>query len=174
MSIESMTAIAVARDLRNPTKSDAGVVTSESVSADEKPDLVQMLAKTLPVGLVTAYTAFIAAVTQLIAEPTSEEPNPEQYLWLRWAGFAILVITAAVLTFLSYRQKKEATGSRAFPVLEVTAVTVAAAAYGLGIPESPLLAALDDKTLGLGVLTLIAFAGVAVNLTISSALTKKA
>lgn len=173
MSIQSMTALAVARNLREPTKADAGVATKEAENADTSPTLSEILAKTLPVGLVTAYTAFIAVVTEVVAKPTTEEPNPEQFLWLRWLGFAILTVTAAFLTYGSYKSKTAGTTVR-FPLVEVAAVTVAAAAWGLGIPESPLLASINDEATGLLLLALIAFAGVAVNLVLANAMKKEA
>ena len=165
MSISSITSLAVARNLRQPDKADAGVAPAGTDAAGENPSLPEILAKTVPVGLVSAYTAFIAVVTQVVL-PTKADPSPDPQLWLRWLALAILVLTAAFLTYGSYRSKA-GEGAR-FPLVEVSAVTVAAAAWGIGIPESPLLATLDNKTQGLLVLALIAFAGVAINLVLSN------
>ena len=168
MSISSITTLAVARNLRKPTKSDVGVVTAESNTAKEDPSSTDLLAKTVPVGLVSAYTAFIAVVTQVVAAPTPAHPNPTQYLLMRWLAFAILVLSSAVLTLISYRGKAEKNARP--PTLEVGAVTVAAAAWGLAIPESPILVAIADKQAGLLALAFIAFCGVAVNLALSNLL----
>lgn len=168
MSIDSMTTLGVARNLRNPTKSDIAAVTEESNEATQSPSLQEILAKTVPVGLVTGYTAFIAVVTQVVDAPTKKVPAPEEYLWVRWAALAILVVTAAVLTHQSY-SRKAGKGARS-PVAEVAAVTVAAAAWGLGVPESPLLAAIEDKNLGLLVIALIGLTGVAGNLMLAGKL----
>ena len=165
MSIQSITALAVARNLRRPTKNDAGVVTKDSQAADTAPTLPEILVKTVPVGLVSAYTAFIAVIAELVAEPTAEKPHPEQYLPYRWLGLATLVAFSAGLTYRAYG-KKAGDGAR-FPLEEVAAVTVASAAWGLCIPESPLLAQLD-KTEGAIVLALIGFVGVGVTLLLSS------
>ncbi len=176
MSISSMTGLALARNLREPTKADVGVVVVESDDADKAPTLTDILAKTVPVGLVTAYTAFIAVVTEVVAAPTAEDPNPDQYLWVRWLAFVILVATAGFLSYGMYlaKSKKLKSGVKRTPVLEISAVVIAAVAWGLGIPESPLLAGIDGKEQGLMVLALISFAGVAANLVISTYLKKPA
>lgn len=166
MAISSITTLAVARNLRKPTRSDAGAVTAESDNAAKDPSSTDLLAKTVPVGLVSAYTAFIAVVTQVVAAPTRDNPNPTQYLWVRWLAFGILVLSAAFLTWSSYRGKAEKDARR--PTVEVAAVTVAAAAWGLAIPESPILATIANKQAGLLVLAFIAFAGVAINLVLSN------
>jgi hypothetical protein len=172
MSIPSITALAVARNLRAPTKSDAGVVTDEAANANEKPSLTEILAKTVPIGLVTAYTAFIAVVAEVVSDPTAQDPEPQQYLWIRWLAFGILVSAAAIITFGSYRNKA-GSGAR-LPLLEIAAVTVSAAAWGLAIPESPVLAAATGEQLGLLLLALIAFLGVAINLVLSNFMKSKA
>jgi hypothetical protein len=157
--------LAVARNLRVPSRSDAGVVTRESVKADEAPTLPEILAKTVPVGLVSAYTAFIAVVTELVAEPTSEQPDPDQHLLYRWIAFVALVAFAAGLTYFAY-DKKAGDGAR-FPLVEIASVTIAATAWGLAVPESPLLAAVD-KTQGAILVALIGFIGVGTNLVLSA------
>jgi hypothetical protein len=160
MSIPSLTSFAVARNLRTPSKADAGVRTVEATDGAAPPTLTDILAKTVPVGLVSAYSAFIAVVTEVVAKPTAAKPNPDQYLTYRWLAFSALVVLAAVLTFVSYRQKAGA-GAR-FPTVELAAVVVASASWGLGIPESPLLADVGRDG-GLILLALIAFVGVGVN-----------
>jgi hypothetical protein len=167
MSISSITSFAVARNLRAPTKADAGVATTEAAAAGDPPSLPEILAKTLPVGLVSAYTAFIAVVAEVVAEPTPAKPDPEQYLSYRWGALAVLVLLAATLTLITYRRKAGA-GAR-FPALELSAVTVAAGAWGLGVPESPLLAA-ADKQEGLILIALIGFVGVGINAILSALL----
>jgi len=156
-----MTTLAVARDMREPTKADVGIVTEESNSANERPSLPDLLAKSVPVGLITAYTAFIAAVAELTA-PDDSGALPNQLWWLRWMGFGVLVVGSALLTYASYRQKAGAERPR-FPLLEIAAVTVAAAAWGLAIPSSPLLVMIEDAATGAGVVALVAFAGVVTN-----------
>lgn len=164
MSIPSLTALAVARNLRAPTKADAGVATVEAAAAEKPPTLPEILAKTVPVGLVSAYTAFVAVVAEVVAEPTPANPTPEQFLTLRWLALALLVVLAAVLTLVNYR-KKAGVEAR-FPALELAAVTVASAAWGLGVPESPLLATVD-RSEGLILIALIGFVGVGLNAVLS-------
>lgn len=172
MSIHAMTTLAVARNRRQPGKRDIAERTSDSAKADEQPSLPAILAKTIPTGLVTAYTAFIAVVSEVVKKPTAEMPNPDKLLDLRWAGFAVLVVAAAIVTFLSYAGKAEK-GSRP-PLLETAAVLVAAAGWGLALPESPLLATIDDTARGTITIALIGLAAVAVNSVLSAMLKKPA
>lgn len=165
MSIPSMTSLAVARNLGVPTKSDAGVLNKDAEGAGEPPTLTQVLAKTVPVGLVTAYTAFIAVVSELVPEPSAEDPAPDQLLLIRWIALLAMVIFAAALTIINYKGKAGANAR--FPLLETSAVTVAAAAWGLGIPESPLLASVSENQ-GAILLALVAFLGVGINLVLSA------
>ncbi len=160
MSISSMSELAATRNLRAPTRADVGSAAHNTEAGVQPAGLTDLLAKTLPVGLITGYTAFIAVVAELTA-PTRLEPMPDQLLWLRWSGFALLVLAASTLTYQSYRNKV-GTGQR-FPLLEVSAVSVAAGSWGLAIPSSPLLTSIADQRTAVGALALIAFVGVVVN-----------
>jgi hypothetical protein len=168
MSIGSITALAVARNTRRPTKSDAGEVTEESVESEAPPSLMALLIKQVPVSMVAGYTALTAGLVELVGKATRENPQPDQLLPYRWAGFAILVLFSMALTYLTYRAKADEGARR--PVAEVLGVGVAAAGWGLGIPESPLLAQLSGPQ-GAAMVLLIGFAAVAANLVIASRLT---
>ncbi|MCU1689546.1 MAG: hypothetical protein JWN61_1186 [Pseudonocardiales bacterium] len=165
MSIASMTSLAVVRNAHAPTKADAGVAPAGSLKGQQPPSLTDLLAKTIPVGLVTAYGAFIAAISQLVSEPTAADPSPDQILWARWIAFAALVAVAGALAYLSYRS--QAPKPARAPIVEVSAVVVSAIGWGLGLPESPILAAMSSKTTGLTVLALVAFLAVAINLVLA-------
>lgn len=171
MSIRTMAVYGAARNLRKPTKSDAGLATSEASDAGESPTLTDLLAKSVPVGLVTGYTAFIAVVSEWVEKPTAAEPNPNRFLPPRWIALVVLVAAAAALTWVSYYRRA---GRRARPpYLEMAAVTVAAGGWGLAVPESPFLAQIQPPA-GAIYAALIAFAGVAINLVIAAALKKQA
>jgi len=238
MSIKSMAGLAVARDLRVPTRADVGLepadlafappgdVTAAGGTTTPAPATtgsttpapattgstspapattgstspapattgattpapattgataltsLEILAKTVPVGLLGAYTAFIATVTVLTkAEPG--QPAPDPMIVLRWGGFALLVVFAAVLTYAAYRSASTAPASSTartprVNLLEIGAVTVTTVAWGLGTPESPLLASIPDKLWGAGIVALIVLAGVGVNLVFAAMLKTKA
>lgn len=167
-----MAAYGAARNLRAPTKNDAGLATEEAQDATQPPSLTSLLAKSVPVGLVSAYTAFVAIVSEAVAKPTRRAPNPNQFLAPRWIAFGILVVTAAALTWNAYHQR---TGKNARPPYpEVAAVTVAATAWGLALPDSPFLAGFQDPPSGAIYAGLIALAGVAINLILAGVLKKPA
>ncbi|TDD56901.1 hypothetical protein E1263_24995 [Kribbella antibiotica] len=161
MTIGSVTTLGVARNLRAPTKADAAEKPAGTAGADEKPTLLQLVAKQVPIGLVAAYTGLTSGLIQLIDEPTPENPDPDQYFLYRWLGFAALVLLAAFLTYASYSRKAGAGARR--PVAEVLGVSIAAAAWGLMIPESPLFAVIDGKG-GAALVLVVGFVGVGLNL----------
>lgn len=165
MSINTMTTLAVARNRRQPTKADAGERTPDSTAATDSPSIPALLVKTVPTGLVTAYTAFVAVVSEASAKETD-------LIDLRWIAFVALVLAAIGVTIGSYKGKADA-DSR-FPGLEVAAVTVAAAGWGLAMPESPLLAAIEDGTRGLVTIALVGFIALGVNSVLATLLKKQA
>lgn len=172
MAIDSMVSLAVARNERRPGRIDTGPVLAEETGADAQPTLPDLLAKSVPVGLVTAYAAFVSVVSEAVSPPTADRPRPDAYLGLRWTAFAALVLFSAGLTFAKYRRRA---GSRARPpLLEVAAVTVAAAGWGLCLPESPLLEAFDDESQSLIALALIGFLAVGANLLLGALMRRKA
>ena len=176
VSITSLTTLEVARQTRSPKKSDIGKAVSDAGAnagnANDKPSLTETLATTVPTGLVAAYTTYIATIVANIDEATPEKPSPDLFLPWRWGGFIALVLAAALITIGNYRSKRTA-NMPAIPWLSATAATVAAAGWGLGLPESPLIAALEGDMVWL---VPLAVAGLAVvmNLILSSFLREQA
>jgi hypothetical protein len=174
-----MTTIAVTRNSRKPLRADTGAAVTamtEKEKAEQEAEgggnakLTDILVETVPTGLVTAYTAFIAIVSQIVADPTPEVPKPEQFLGLRWIGFVALVLLALFITYGSY-VKKAGTGAR-IPVPELLSVGVAAAGWGLALPESPLVVWMDG-TAGLIATALVAFIAVGINLGLANFMMKE-
>lgn len=176
MSITSLTTLEVTRQERRPKKSDIGKavgdVGANAERADEQPSLTETLATTVPTGLVAAYTAYIATIVANIDEPTADKPTPDQFLPWRWGGFIVLVLAAALITVGNYRTKRTGT-MPAIPWLSAAAATVAAVGWGLGLPESPLIAAAEGDSVWLLPLAVAGLA-VAINLILSSFLKKQA
>jgi hypothetical protein len=177
MSIAAMTTLAVARrggehaPPRAPRKRDVGERTGESAHADETASTTKIMTSSLPTGLVTIYTSFIAVVSKSVANPTHKHPHPHQHGLLRWIGFVVMVVLAITMTIQSYRKKSR---RKDIPLLEVTAVAVVAAAWGLGLPDSPLLVMIHHKTTGILTSALIALIGGGVSLLIANNLKKPA
>jgi len=166
MSIGTLTTIAVTRNVRPPTRADTGAAaTANEPAGGGNAKLTDILVETVPTGLVTAYTAFITIVSQLVDDPTPQMPDPDKYAGWRWAGFAVLVVVAIGLTLMSYNKKKAQAEKRG-PWLEVAAVAVATIGWGLAVPESPLLVDLDNKN-GLLATAFIAFVAVVVNVALA-------
>lgn len=171
MTIGTLTSLGVARNLRAPNKSDSGEALDEDETKTEKASLPQILVKQVPTGLVAAYTALTATIVQLIDEPTSAVPQPDLLLSFRWAAFVILVIFSMGLTFASYRAKV-GPGAR-WPIAEVLGVSIAAAVWGLLIPESPMLA-MNPGDRGVALIAVIGFVGIGLNLLTAQRLLTKA
>jgi hypothetical protein len=170
MSIRSLTTLEAARYVHRPKKSDTAEalpgVGKNADKANDKPSLPETLAKTLPAGLVTAYTAYTAAIVANIKPKTIRNPNPDEFLPWRWGGFVVLVIAASVLTIGSWYSKRSEP-MPPLPWFSVTAITVAAAGWGLGVPESPLIGSLHGDNVWLVPLVVAALALV-INLVLSS------
>ena len=167
MSIRTLTTVGVARNRRQPTKSDSGEVLEDQQANTEAASLPQLLVKQVPTGMVAAYTAFTAAVVELIDEPTADVPDPDLLIGFRWGGFALLVIGSMAMLYVTYRT---AAGPKARqPVAEVLGVGIAATGWGLVIPESPLLAQSTGDS-GVALVLLISFAAVVGNLVVAKRL----
>jgi len=172
MSVGALTSIGVARNLRAPTKSDAGERTEDSNEADQAASIPELLVKQVPTSLVAGYTAVTATLVALIPEPTSTVPNPDELLNLRWIAFFVLVLSSALLTGVVY-YAKAGRGARK-PVLEVLGVTISAAGWGLVVPESPILAMVDDVARSVGTVAVVGFVAISLNTVTAAGLSRKA
>ncbi|MFB9314019.1 hypothetical protein [Nocardioides plantarum] len=183
MSISAMTTLSLVRDTRNPMKSDIGAQPPAGPQAPsdppgdggKKPSLPELLAKSLPTEIIVPYTAFIAVLAQL-TKPTADDPHPDQLLLYRWLGFAVLVGGTAALSYVSYRKKATAAKQPSqakdigSPLVEASALTVSAIAWGLSIPESPLLTKLDGVE-GVVSLALVSLVALVINAVLAKTMT---
>ena len=169
MSISTLTTLATARNFRRPTKRDLGKATTDK--AVNSPSLPDLLVTMVPTGLVAPYTALVAALVGTIEKSTPTNPSPNQLLLWRWLGFAILIFATVSMTYGGY-QRKAGAGKR-FPLLEIAGATIAAAAWALAMPESPLIATLNGAA-RIAAPLVIAFAAVAIDLVIATFLRKQA
>lgn len=144
MSISSTARLAIARDSGSPTRGNLGRGNpSESGDAAKMRDV---LAAMVPTELIAPYTLAIAIWAGMVDDPTPAVPHPTQYLIGRWITFGALVALSLVSVFVAYKTRKQAkVKARRFPFLELLGTLVAAVAWGLSTPESPVLAALDGK-----------------------------
>ncbi|MBM0225490.1 hypothetical protein [Micromonospora sp. ATA51] len=149
MSARSLAELAVERDVR-PVGEQTGSATEVLVAA-------------IPSETLAAYTALVGIV--LAADVGAG------YGAFRWSAYVIFVVFAFLAPFAGYYRKVTSPEStpdadhRRFPVLECAAAALAAAAWGLVMPGSPLGIVLDGNALVfataalvLGAATLLAFA----------------
>lgn len=141
MSISTLTTLGAARDAGVPKKSDTGKAPEGS---DAKARISDALVSSIPTEVVSAYTAAVALVIGLI-DPAKKKHYPEQFERLRWWMFGALVFITAVSVYFSFRAKSQARQ----PIPEVAAGVLAAAIWGLSLPDSPLSISLngDNKAI---------------------------
>jgi hypothetical protein len=127
------------------------------------PALSKLLSESLSPVLITAYTAFIAVLSQVVTAPTVDDPTPDQHLAWRWAGVVALVALSAAMTAATmFPAAAKSKTRRIVPTLGVLSVTITSLAWGMGLPESPVLAAVS-KADGAILVAFIGFVGLGVN-----------
>ncbi|MEO6473388.1 MAG: hypothetical protein ABIR57_15350 [Aeromicrobium sp.] len=149
----------------------AADVLAEKPDPDVKtPTLGELLTQTLSPPLVGAYSALIAVITVTVAAPTVTDLHPNQHVGWRWVCLATLVVFSGVLTALSVREKTEKAKakmkSKFIAPLAVLSVVLTSTAWGLGLPESPILVG-ADKSNGLITIAFVGFVGIGLNVIIA-------
>jgi hypothetical protein len=164
MSISTLTTLGAARDEGDPKKSDTGKAPEGS---DAKARITDALVSSIPTEVVAAYTAAVTLVVGFI-DPAKGKHFPDQFKVLRWWMFAALILVTAVSIYFSFRAKSQ----KRQPLAEVVAGVLAAAIWGLSLPESPLAPTLhgDNKAIAPA---LIIFGGGTLLVAVSSMLAKK-
>ena len=146
MSVRSLTTLAVERDRADPASPVAG---GGGRTAANAPDgtvpqgFTDVLISAIPTEPLAACTALVG-----VAVGAVNATDPRAYLSFRWwcfAGFVVLTILAVYASYLR-DLKAPSTGAppppkethRRFPLAEIIAASIAAAAWGLVMPGSPL------------------------------------
>jgi hypothetical protein len=142
MSIRGVATLAHVRNSPGDVKrSEVGKATgSEGAKDATLPDILVTL---VPTGLVAPYTLAITAIAGIVDKATRKHPHPNQYVGLRWGIFAALVVLTIGFVLATYYSKHPR--PERFPWLELAAVTLAAAAWGLATPESALFVAVTGN-----------------------------
>jgi hypothetical protein len=169
-----MTTVAAVRDARSPTKSDVGKAPPEDPQGDARASLTDLLVTAVPTELVAPYTAATAIVVGLIDEPTLKVPDPSQHELWRWLFFGMLILGTAGAIFQGARKKnRRSRAKRRLPKVEIAAGVVAAAGWGLALPESPLFPYLSGDNRAI-VPVFAGFAAVVILLMLGQRLSAKA
>ena len=179
MSVRSLTALAVERDRADPGSDAMGGQRGEIAGVPGAPvpqTYVDALTSSIPTEPLSAYTALVGAYTAILG--SSSTP----YLALRWwayAGFLAITLLSVIVSYLrKSRREVGASGSnasngrqRVVPYLELFAALVAAAAWGMAMPDSPLDVTIGDPARTLAKTTII-IGGAAVVALVATPMTK--
>lgn len=147
MSIRSITDLAVERDLAAPDEA----VDSHSPGRD-KERMRDGVISAIPAEILTLYTALTGGTLAVLIRD-----HATSYLPYRWAILVFALVLTPATIYTAYRRKFAARRKESrldvqlmpqeprVPYLEMTASTLAAAAWFLAAPGSPLLATLSSN-----------------------------
>lgn len=175
MSVRSLGTLAAVRDVKAPKKGDMGkgkARTDDTPPPDnaKTPTLLDLLVTLVPTELVAPYTLTVGVIVGLIDKPTTKNPKPDDFAEGRVLLFiALLVLTAAYI----YIDKRSKESRKRLPLPEIIGGVVAAAAWGLVMPMSPLETILDGKQPAVAA-AVIAFVALGINAVIAKALKRPA
>jgi hypothetical protein len=182
MSIRSLTDLAVKRDV---APKDDPVPSPDPGRADER--RTDALISAIPAEVLALYTAVTAgALAQSILD------RPDSYLPFRWVLLGCAIVLTPIAVAIVYKRKYKAAvradshdgallrasgPTKRMPWLEMTSSTLAAAAWFLAMPGSPLIAqlpttvaAMTSTTIIVGTLAVL-WAGFGRPLTLGSSIT---
>jgi hypothetical protein len=169
MSVASLTSLAAVRNLGAPTRSDVGKSPPSAPDASSVAKLRDLLVTQVPTEIIAPYTAVTAVVVGAIAQPTPENPDPNDYIALR-VGLLIFAVALVIAIVGTRGYGKQTTPQKRIPWLEITGGAVAATAWAFLLPESPLAAAIDDNVIRAILPAVVGFVGVGINLVIAELL----
>lgn len=156
MSIRSVTDLAVERDMTAP----GTPVASQSPGRDYE-RLRDVVISAIPTEVLVLYTAVTSGALALMIRD-----QPTSYLPYRWTLFAFALALTPAAIYVAYRRKfgerkmhpiggHLLSGKHRVPYLEMAASTLAAAAWFLVVPGSPLLATLSVSAAEMTSVTII-------------------
>jgi hypothetical protein len=168
VSIATLSTLAVVRDSRAPTRSDIGKTPPDAPDKDARATLTDLLVTLVPVEVVAPYTAVTAGIVNAIAAPTTENPHPDDYRWVRWIIFGVMLLTVFALVWITKRSKVG--GKRTFPLLEIVGAVTAATAWAFLLPESPIVPHIADEHYRVIIPLAIGFVAVMINVVTATSL----
>lgn len=130
-----MGSLAAVRDVRDVTKRDVGK--AGATDAEQPAEFRDLLATIIPTLPIAAYSALLALVLQWIDGERNQGNDPGDYEVLRWVFVAGLVLSTAWLVVMAHHHRRPTSSTR-FAKLEVGTTCLAAAAWGLSGPGTPL------------------------------------
>ena len=141
MSIRSLTALAVARDKAAPAEPAMGgggaAAAPTFAGAPSEQQFVDVLVSAIPTEPLVAYTAIVGITVGSI-----DISQPHSYLVFRWFAYAAFLAFTVLAITVAYNRKANGPDGpvdrRRFPWAEGGAALIAAVAWGLVMPGSPL------------------------------------
>jgi hypothetical protein len=150
MSMSQLASTALQRDQDAPKQTKRKPRSKTEAAETEQQGYAGVLIHAIPTEPLALYTFLIAAIVATI------DAGEDTRIELRWWIFAVTIVFIAVWLTAGYRRNRETATVRNGPWAEVVAACVAFAAWGLVMPESPLMAELskgDDRAVWTAVIT---------------------
>jgi hypothetical protein len=123
------------RDTKAVTRSDIGK--NSNADAGDPAKVRDLLATLVPVEAIAAYSVLLAVVLEYIDGQRKEGDDPGSFELLRWGLVAVLLVATAYLVYMTWMKKKQPAADRKAPVVEIIAACLAAAAWSLSGPGTP-------------------------------------
>lgn len=142
MSVRAMNEVAVQREKGGARRLRSQPKSAKDAKQTEQQGYLDLLVRAIPTEPLALYTFLIAGIVATI------DPGTDQRLTMRWLIFAITGLFIVAWMIVTYLRRPSNQRERKLPWAEVTSATVAFAAWGLVMPESPLAAELSgtDQT----------------------------
>lgn len=139
MSITGLGALAATRDVKDTvTRKDVGK--GKTDDENEAAKARDLLATLIPAEAIAAYSALLAIVLEYIDGQRNEGKDPGEFMVTRWCLVAGLLLSTIWLVYTAYRRRSRA---RRFPRQEVIVAVLAATAWSLSGPGTPVALDLD-------------------------------
>jgi hypothetical protein len=139
MSVRGLNDVAAQRDLkRGALRLEHQPQTPDEAKETERQGYSDLLVTAIPTEPLALYTFLVAGIA------TTIDAGSDQRLTMRWIIFAAAALFIAVWMIAAYL-RQPGKQKRRLPWAEVTTAVVAFGAWGLVMPESPLLAELSGS-----------------------------
>lgn len=144
MSVRGLNEVAVQRDLGGAQRVAEQPKTTDEAHETKAQGYLDLLVTAIPTEPLALYTFVIAGIVATISS------EGDQRLLMRWIIFGVTAGFIAVWMLVSYLRQAHSSEKpdRALPLPEILTAVIAFGAWGLAMPESPLIAELsgNDKT----------------------------
>jgi hypothetical protein len=144
MSVRGLNEVAVQRDLGEAQRVADQPQKADGAEQTKSQGYLDLLVTAIPTEPLALYTFVIAAIVATIGD------GGDRRLTMRWIIFAVTTGFIVLWMLAAYvrKSKEDTKDDRRLPVPEILSAVVAFGAWGLAMPESPLIAELSgsDRT----------------------------